>query len=114
MGFFNIPERDRYPNFPGYQRTDTSIAAAIAVAPTTAQSQRVVLEQIVTSGREGLTGDETAERLNVERWSVRPRLSELKASGLIVDSKRRRKNKASGRRAIVWISKQFQDDGREA
>jgi hypothetical protein len=43
-----------------------------------------------------------AELLALDRWSVQPRTSELKARRLIVDSGLRRFN-ASRKRAIVWV-----------
>lgn len=45
--------------------------------------------------------DEVAEDLGVDRLSIRPRGSALKAKGLIVETGRRRKNR-SGRMANVW------------
>jgi hypothetical protein len=55
------------------------------------------------AGTQGLTADELAARLNMDRWSIQPRTSELKRKGLIRDSGQRRKN-ATGKLAIVWIA----------
>ena len=44
-----------------------------------------------------------AARLEMDRWSIQPRTSELRRKGLIRDSGRRRPN-ATGKRAIVWIA----------
>lgn len=48
------------------------------------------------------TADELAAWLDVDRLSIRPRCSELRALGDIADSGRRRRNK-SGKAAIVWV-----------
>lgn len=50
----------------------------------------------------GLTADELAQRLDMDRYSIEPRTSELRRKGLIRDSGRRRKN-ARGKMAIVWV-----------
>jgi predicted ArsR family transcriptional regulator len=51
--------------------------------------------------RDGLTADECADALKAEIWSVRPRLSELRRMGRIVETDQRRKNR-SGMTATVW------------
>lgn len=58
---------------------------------------------IRAAGPRGLTADELAQRLDMDRYSIEPRTSELRRKGLIRDSGRRRKN-ASGKMAIVWVS----------
>lgn len=89
----------------GYKATDTetSAAAAQAMAPK-AKSLRVqVLERIITA-RHGLTADEVAEKMNQSILTIRPRVAELKRQGLIVQSSERRENK-SGRKAVVWVAR---------
>ncbi|MFA9204983.1 MAG: hypothetical protein ACEQSH_00860 [Bacteroidia bacterium] len=49
-----------------------------------------------------LIADELAEELDLDRWSIKPRTTELKRKGLIRDSGQGRPN-ASGKLAIVWI-----------
>jgi predicted ArsR family transcriptional regulator len=48
-----------------------------------------------------LTADEIAERMGETPFSIRPRITELKSRGLILDTGLRRRN-ASGERAKVW------------
>ena len=93
-----------YPDAPGHRNIDTSIAAADALAPKLGRLQRMAEAAIRDAGWLGLTADELAARLNMDRWSIQPRTSELKRKGLIRDSGLRRPN-ATGKRAIVWIAK---------
>ena len=93
-----------YPDAPGHRNVDTSIAAADALAPKLGRLQRMAETAIRDAGLHGLTADELAKRLDLDRWSIQPRTSELKRKGLIRDSGLRRPN-ASGKRAIVWIAK---------
>lgn len=92
-----------YPNEPGHRNVETSIAAADALAPKLGRLQRAAHGAIRDAGADGLTCDELAARLGMERWSVRPRTSELRRMRLIRDSGRRRLN-CTGRLAIVWIA----------
>lgn len=93
-----------YPDAPGHRNVDTSIAAAEALAPKLGRLQRMAEEAIRDAGLKGLTADELAARLEMDRWSIQPRTSELKRKGLIRDSGMRRPN-ATGKQAIVWIVK---------
>ncbi len=92
-----------YPNAPGHRHVDTSVAAASALAPMLGRLQRMALDAIHDAGWLGLTADELAARLGMDRWSIQPRTSELKRKGLIRDSGLRRPN-ASGKMAIVWVA----------
>lgn len=92
-----------YPDAPGHRNVETSIAAANAIAPKLGQLQRVALAAIREAGWCGLTALELADRLEMDRYAIQPRTSELKRKGLIRDSGQRRPN-ASGKQAIVWIA----------
>jgi predicted ArsR family transcriptional regulator len=92
-----------YPNAPAHRGIDTSIEAADDIAPKLGRLQHQVVTAIQSARENGLTGDEVAARMGVERWSVRPRTSELRRKGVIRDSGRRRPN-ASGRSAIIWVA----------
>lgn len=91
-----------YPSAPGHRGVDTSIAAAQALAPNLAGQRQSVFHVIELARGYGGTGDEVARKLNWNRYAVRPRLSELKNLGKIIDSGKRRRN-SSGRYAIVWV-----------
>ena len=92
-----------YPNAPGHRNVETSVAAALALSPKLGRLQRMAHETIREAGSAGLTADELAERLGIDRWSIQPRTSELRRMGLIRDSGRRRPN-STGKMAIVWIA----------
>lgn len=92
-----------YPNAAGHRGVDTSIAAANDLAPKLGPLQRRAETAIREAGWLGLTADELAARLELDRWSGQPRTSELKCKGLIRDSGQRRPN-ATGKLAIVWVA----------
>jgi hypothetical protein len=92
-----------YPDAPGHRNGETSIAAAEALAPKLGRLQRLAQGAIRDAGPDGLTADELAARLEMDRWSVQPRTSELKRKGLIRDSGQRRPN-CTGKLAIVWVA----------
>lgn len=96
---------DRYPSAPGWKEAETSRAAAKSVASECGHLQRLCFRAIKGSVS-GLTADECAERLGISILSARPRLTELKAQGLIEDSGLRRAN-ASSRKAKVWIASEL-------
>jgi hypothetical protein len=90
-----------YPHTPGHRSVDTSIAAAADIAPKQPRLQAMVLSAVRLAGDRGLTTDECAVMLNISVLSARPRFSELRVLGKIVDSGLRRLN-CSGRHAVVW------------
>ena len=92
-----------YPNAPGHRNVETSVAAADALAPKLGRLQQMAKSAICDAGTQGLTADELAARLDMDRWSIQPRTSELKRKGLILDSGQRRPN-VTGKLAIVWIA----------
>jgi hypothetical protein len=75
-----------YPDAPGHRGVDTSIAAADALAPKLGRLQRLAELTIRAAGNDGLTADELAARLALERWSIQPRTTELSRKGVIRDS----------------------------
>ena len=91
-----------YPDAPGHRHVATSVAAADALAPRLGRLQRMAQTAIRDAGSEGLTADELAARLGMDRWSIQPRTSELRRKEMIRDSGQRRPN-ATGKMAIVWV-----------
>ena len=95
-----------YPDAPGHRGVATSIAAADDLAPKLGRLQRLGEEAIRAAAFYGATADELAECLDVSRWTIQPRTTELKLKGLIVDSGLRRRN-CTGKSAIVWVTPEF-------
>lgn len=101
--FAAAPEPSRYPDAPAFRATDTSQEAAADLAPHLGRLQKLVMDAIEAAGERGLTADEVAAAVRLDRWSVQPRTSELRAKRKIRDSGDRRPNQ-TGKRAIVWVS----------
>lgn len=95
-----------YPDAPGHRGIDTSIDAADALAPALGRLQRLAETTIRAAGSYGLTADELAARLGMDRWTIQPRTTELKRKGIIRDSGKRRRN-VTGKAAIVWVVPTF-------
>src|SRR5262245_20532377 len=86
-----------YPQSAGFKGTDTSRSAAES---TDAATLRVLVVRCLD--RHGSqTADEVATRLGIDKLAIRPRCSELRRLGQIVDTGERRIN-TSGKAAIVW------------
>ena len=92
-----------YPNAPGHRNVDTSVAAGFDLAPALGRLQRMAEAAISEAGERGLTADELAARLELDRWSIQPRTSELRRKGRIRDSGKRRPN-WTGKQAIFWVA----------
>lgn len=86
-----------YPTEPGWKAPGTSQEAAATVDAQTLRS--LVLEALRQHG--AMTADACAAWLGRSVLSIRPRFSELRAMGRIVNTGRLGTN-ASGRMAIVW------------
>jgi hypothetical protein len=101
-----------YPNSAGFKgAAETGREAAEAIAPKLGRLQRLVLDALKARGAYGLTPEELAAQREMDRVSVQPRFSELKAKGLIVDSGKRRSNPSSRKRAVVWVLAELANTG---
>ena len=94
-----------YPDNAGHRGVDTSVAAADDITPKLGRLQRLAETTIRAAGPRGPTANELAARLEMERWSIQPRTTELSRKGIIRDSGQRRPN-VTGEAAIVWIARQ--------
>lgn len=88
-----------YPQGPGWKARDTARAAADAAAPRAPRLRERIVGLLYPALT--LTADEAAGILGESILSIRPRFSELAATGKIADTGERRPN-SSGKRAIVW------------
>lgn len=93
----------KYPSCPGHRGIDTSAAAAESIAAGLGYLQAKVLIAIAEAGSRGMTTNELADQLRIDRGTVQPRTSELRAKGKIRDSRQRRVNR-NGKKAIVWTA----------
>lgn len=93
----------QYPQGPAHRGVDTSAAAAASLATSLGYLQAKVFRAIAEAGTRGLTTNELADLLRIDRGSIQPRTSELRAKGRIRDSRQRRLN-ANGKKAIVWVA----------
>lgn len=89
-----------YPVAPGYKARETSKAAAENQKAKSPALRQMCLDQLRRLG--GLTADECAHGMGVDKLSIRPRFSELAAANRIEDTGFRRLND-SGKSAIVWV-----------
>jgi hypothetical protein len=93
---------DRYPSAPGFKVEGPSREAAEAIAPAAKnlRDRVLTLVQSLDPG-DSLTADQIAIRLKRSPLSIRPRVSELAASGKLIRTRDRAKN-ASGMSATKW------------
>ena len=92
-------EADAYPHRPGWKRTDTSRDAAAVFGFIALTMRDQCLAALQEDGP--ATSDEIAVKIGRPYMSVRPRLTELQAMGLVVDSGQRRLNPQRVR-TVVW------------
>ena len=89
-------------DLPPHQRhSDTSVAAAVAIAPKFNAKSESLLATIEKCSL-GLTDEEGQELLGIEGNSYRPCRVTLFDSGFVHDSGMRRKTKAN-KNAVVWM-----------
>lgn len=100
-----------YPRSPGFKERTTSRDAARAIAPRAQTIRDQVYATLRNVWPAGLTADEVAVRIGRREFSVRPRLSELRAVGEIMPAtwaasgEPLRRANESGVDAIVWVCK---------
>lgn len=93
----------------GFQNTDTSEAAAQAVAPKVKSLRASVLD-VLRRNPAGLDSEQIARLLNVPYQSVQPRTSELRNCGMIFDSGLRNHSRF-GRAIAVWRHAAYSSEG---
>ncbi len=91
------------PEPPAQRHSDTSVAAADAIAGHAETLRARVHRFLVERGTEGATDEEMQTLIPMPASTQRPRRCELVEAGLATDSGARRKT-ASGRDAVVWLA----------
>lgn len=86
-----------------------SAAANRSVEGAKAKSREKVRQAFILAGTEGLTSDEVQERLGGTHQGVSPRVTEMKADKVLVETDRKRKTR-SGRWARVLVHVSFASD----
>lgn len=92
---------DKYPYKAGHRKVKTSIKSANDINKKLKRLQKVVLLELEKVYPEGLTGSEIANRTGYSILSIRPRTTELKLQGLIIDTEKTRKNEG-GKSEIIY------------
>src|SRR4029077_1402792 len=86
-----------------HRNAPTSVTADESIVHVKAILRQSVLDLIAARGEAGLIVEEVSSRLNMRYTSASARVSELKATGAVVDTGRRRKT-SSGRMAAVVVA----------
>ena len=92
---------DKYPNKAGHRGVRTSIASAEDINKQLSRLKKMVLLELSKVFPNGLTGTEIANKTRKSILSIRPRTTELKLQGLIIDTEETRKNDA-GKSEIIY------------
>ena len=92
---------DKYPYKAGHRKVKTSVKSANDINKKLKRLQKVVLIELGKVYPEGLTGSEIANRTGYSILSIRPRTTELKLQGLIIDTEKTRKNEG-GKSEIIY------------
>lgn len=93
--------KESYPRHAGWKDQTTSKDAAIAIEKTGRAA--TLREDVLAYYRTGAeaTADEVADAMKESPLSIRPRVAELKAAGLLIETGIRRKSSV-GRSSHVW------------
>ena len=85
-----------YPDTPGFKgRIETGREAAQAFTPKLGRRQREALDALAEIGP--ATADEVANHIDRHFYVVRPRFSELREKGLVIDTGKRRATPFGGK-----------------
>jgi hypothetical protein len=101
------PDLFSYPGKAGFKEPTTSRDAAEKISLVARTLRDQVLLTLRNHFPNGLTADEVAAKIGKTEFSIRPRLSELRAAGEIVPTTLTRPNK-SGIQARVWCARRSQ------
>lgn len=91
-----------YPNKPGHKGWGASLLAALKFEKP-AGTLRERTERAFAENRQGMTADYCARVLDESLLSIRPRVSELTAVGVLIKTNTMRECKHTGMRAHVYM-----------
>jgi len=92
---------DKYPNVAGHRGVRTSIQSAEEINPHISRIKKMIAIELESVFPNGLTGTELALRLKKNILTIRPRTTEMKLLGIIMDTEKTKKNDA-GKPEIIY------------
>lgn len=92
---------DKYPNVAGHRGVRTSIQSAEEINPHISRIKKMIAIELESVFPDGLTGTELALRLKKNILTIRPRTTEMKLLGIIMDTEKTKKNDA-GKPEIIY------------
>jgi hypothetical protein len=92
---------DKYPHKAGHRGVRTSIKSADDINPQLRRLHKMIMIELESVFPEGLTGTELSQRLKRNILTIRPRTTEMKILGMIVDTDKTKKNDA-GKPEIIY------------
>lgn len=94
-------DKDKYPYKAGHRGVRTSIIAAEETDKRLSRLHKQVIIELAKVFPKGLTGSELANKTERNLLTIRPRTTELKHQGIIVDTEKDRKNE-NGKPEIIY------------
>jgi len=94
-------DKDKYPYKAGHRGVRTSIIAAEETDKRLSRLHKQVIIELAKVFPKGLTGSELADKTERNLLTIRPRTTELKHQGIIVDTEKDRKNE-NGKPEIIY------------
>jgi hypothetical protein len=82
---------DKYPNKAGHRGVRTSIKSAEDINPHLRRLHKMIMIELESVYPGGLTGTELAQRLKRNILTIRPRTTEMKLLGMIIDTEKTKK-----------------------
>ena len=92
---------DKYPHKAGHRGVRTSIKSADDINPHLSRLHKMIAIELESVFPGGLTGTELSQRLKRNLLTIRPRTTEMKLLGVIIDSEKTKKNDA-GKPEIIY------------
>jgi len=94
-------DKDKYPYKAGHRGVRTSIVSAEDIDKRISRLHKQVIIELAKVFPKGLTGSEIADKTQRNLYNIRPRTTELKHQGLIIDTEKDKKNE-NGKPEIIY------------